>query len=127
MTEWIYIRRGSDGNGHLIDPTNRDVGTGYSGHDKGLNNPDMQDIPDFGPIPEGRWMVGVFGEHPHLGPVAASLAPTTGTETFGRSGFFVHGDGQACNQSSSHGCIVLARNLREMIRDSGTNLVLTVE
>jgi len=48
------------------------------------------------------------------------LTPESGTETFGRSGFLIHGDlaGEVGKDLASDGCIILARDLREEISDS---------
>jgi hypothetical protein len=69
----------------------RPVGTGYSGHGEGVNNPAMQDVRSVGPIPRGQWSIGPARLQPILGPVAMPLAPEEGTETFGRTGFWAHG------------------------------------
>lgn len=95
------------------------VAVGYSGHGMGLNNPLAASIPDVGPIPAGRWKIGTFFDHPHLGPVVAHLTPQPGTDALGRSAFFIHGDNKDMNRSASDGCIVLDRAAREFIRDSG--------
>ena len=101
------------------------VGTGYSGNTSGLNDPGMDDIHNVGPIPTGDWTIGEFFDDPHLGPVVAPLSPNEGTVTFGRSGFYIHGDNAAMNHSGSDGCIVLARELRQQIADSGdTELIV---
>jgi hypothetical protein len=125
MAEWTYARRARQGNGELL----RDgavMGIGYSGHGEGLNNPAADAETGVGPVPAGRYAIGPFFDHPHLGPCVARLVPLAGTDTHGRSGFFIHGDNAAANHTASDGCIILARPLREMIRASGTHLVLTV-
>lgn len=107
---WIYSQSTGrlSGNGKLI-------GFGYSGLDADRNNPPSQSIPDKGPIPRGSWTIGAPIEHTELGPLAMPLTPNPGTETFGRSGFFIHGDSAAHPGEASHGCIVLAEALREQI------------
>jgi hypothetical protein len=94
-------------------------GRGYSGHGAGVNNPALQNVQMVGPIPQGVWDIGTAMEHPHLGPLAMHLAPETGTQTFGRSGFFIHGDNSLMNETGSEGCIVLGRAIRQAIADSG--------
>lgn len=93
-------------------------GVGYSGHDEGLDNPNMENVRAVGPIPRGRWQIGTFFDHPHLGSIVAHLSPIN-TQVFGRSGFFIHGDNKSHNHSGSDGCIVADHSLREAIRDSG--------
>jgi hypothetical protein len=34
------------------------IGAGYSGNSAGLNNPDLQNDPDVGPIPQGSYTIG---------------------------------------------------------------------
>jgi hypothetical protein len=69
-----------------------------------------------GPIPRGAWTIGEFFDDPGgKGPVVAHLTPCEGTETFGRSGFMIHGDNQALNHSASEGCIVAPRFIRDQI------------
>src|SRR2546422_5138907 len=68
------------------------VGTGYSGLDDGKNNPDMQEVQGVGPIPLGRYSIGAAEDSQKLGPHVMPLVSQPQTETFGRSGFFIHGD-----------------------------------
>lgn len=102
------------------------AGVGYSGHGSGLDNPAQDCRAGVGPIPAGVWQIGTFFDHPHLGPIVSHLAPTQGTDTFGRTGFFIHGDNVKCNHSASHGCIILPRSLREKIRDSKDHVLIVV-
>jgi hypothetical protein len=51
------------------------VATGYSGKGEGLDNPDLQDVPDEGPIPEGTYTIGSASTHPGKGPVVMELEP----------------------------------------------------
>ena len=116
---WTY----SQSTGALICSGQAD--TAYSGHGAGLDDPADQSVPDVGPIPQGLWTIGAWHDDPDLGPVVAALTPAPETDTFGRSGFFCHGDNAALDHSGSHGCIVAARNVREAMRDSG-DTALTV-
>lgn len=97
------------------------VGTGYSGVAEGLNNPDMQSVPNIGPLPQGNWILGPAFTDPKLGPIVMRLSPEFGTETYGRASFFVHGDNGDGLEDSSHGCIVLSRPLRLQISQSNDN------
>lgn len=102
----------------------RFIGNGYSGREAGLNNPAMQGVQDVGPIPVGTWSIGPAFTHALAGPVTMRLMPVAGTNTLGRDGFMIHGDTavHAANptpdNSASHGCVVLARNLRDQIAAS---------
>lgn len=123
---WQYQRRGADGNGHLF-LNGEEVGQGYSGHPpSGLNNPDMEQVRDVGPIPGGRWLIGTFRSDPHLGPCVAPLTPLIPTDAFGRSGFFIHGDNANGNHSASDGCVILSLDLRERIRTGPVDSILVV-
>lgn len=106
------------------------MGTGYSGMDiptaMGKNNPAMQDVPDVGPIPEGLWKIGSAFDSQIHGPVCMRLTPAHGTDTFGRSGFLIHGDSFEHPGEASEGCIVLGRMLRLAIVGSGDDLLQVV-
>jgi hypothetical protein len=96
------------------------VGTGYSGLGPGLNNPDEENVPDTGPTPRGTYTISPFFDDPGgKGPIVAHLDPDPSTNTFGRSGFMIHGDNAAMNHTASHGCIILAHAIRQQISDSG--------
>jgi len=119
---WTYSQK----SGELITPQGVLLGHGYSGHGPGLDNPLLQNIHNVGPIPEGQWTVGAFFDDPGgKGPVVAHLTPCAGTETFGRSGFMVHGAHIGETEPlSSDGCIILAHALRVAIRDSGDSALM---
>ena len=94
------------------------VGAGYSGLGLEKDDSGAQDEAGVGPIPQGSWMIGNAGNSPTLGPLAIPLWPAAGTETYGRSGFFIHGDSLDHPGSASHGCIVLEHNVRLAISQS---------
>lgn len=95
------------------------MGTGYSGHGIHKNDPGATQLHRAGPIPTGRWLVGPPRDDPHMGPFVLPLTPEVGTETFGRSEFYVHGDSLSHPGEASLGCIILPRALREAIWLSG--------
>ena len=96
------------------------VGTGYSGHGAGLNNPDMQDAVGVGPLPVGLYTIGAPLDPPdHLGPLAMPLKPDPSNDMHGRGAFFIHGDNLEMNHTASDGCIILAHLLRQQIAASG--------
>lgn len=100
------------------------LGIGYSGFGQGKDNPAMQNIHNVGPIPEGFWRIGPLEDRPQdLGPVVMPLTPEEETETFGRSEFWIHGDSQSHPGLASHGCIILARSIRQFIADSSDDLL----
>ena len=99
-------------------------GTGYSGTGAGRNNPDMQSVPNVGPIPQGTYKIGpAHDEIGTLGPCVMNLDPTDYTDDFGRSAFRIHGNNAA--NDASHGCIILGPQIRQMIAAS-TDRDLTV-
>jgi hypothetical protein len=100
------------------------IGEGYSGNAAGKNNPAMQNVPNVGPLPQGLWEIGIPEDrNGTLGPVAMPLAPEDGTETFGRSEFWIHGDSAAHPGLASHGCIIMPRSVRQLIADSGETVL----
>lgn len=104
------------------------MGKGYSGNGKGLNNPEMQNVADVGPLPIGDWYMGAAYDHPEHGAVVIPLTPEPGTETFGRSEFLCHGDlvsapGQF---KASKGCMIMPRWIRERMNESGDHLLRVI-
>jgi hypothetical protein len=100
------------------------VGTGYSGKGEGLDNPDLQDVPDEGPIPEGTYTIGPASTHPGKGPVVMELEPDPSNQMFGRSGFLIHGDNVEMNHTASDGCIILSHDIREQIDESEDRVLI---
>ena len=103
------------------------VSNGYSGFGRGKNNADYQSVPDQGPIPQGEWMIAslTVEETPH-GPYVLHLAPCADTNTFGRSGFLIHGDSLEHPGEASKGCMILPRNVRERIWESNDRQLTVV-
>jgi len=79
--------------------------TGYSGQGVGLNNPAAQNQRDVGPLPQGDYTVGAPTRR--RGPLTLPLTPDPNNAMYGRSGFLIHGDNPAQNNTASDGCIVL--------------------
>lgn len=117
---WTYFQS----TGVMQDPEGNPIATGYSGFGDGRNNTAMEQVPNIGPIPRGSYRVGHARISTHTGPVSMDLMPIAATQTFGRSGFLVHGDN--LSHTASHGCIILARAVREKI-DRSTDRELTVK
>lgn len=101
------------------------LAVGYSGHGPGLNNPTAQAAPDVGPIPRGLWSIGAPRDTPEHGPFVLPLIPHSATDCCGRSGFLIHGDEveHPGEHLASHGCIVLPREAREQIWQSGDHVI----
>jgi len=112
---WTYAQQ----TGALLQD-GQPVATGYSGFDDGKNNPAMQAVHDLGPIPQGEWtIVGPPVNTPDHGPFVLHLQPAPATNTFGRSGFLMHGDSIEAPGCASHGCVIMPRTVREQVWNSG--------
>jgi len=112
------------------------IARGYSGHDadgvQGKNNPSEEAHRSHGPIPRGLWKIAEdpapsSEQGPH-GPFVMHLYPLPGTETFGRSGFLIHGDmaDPRLAGTASLGCIILPREVRESIWASGDRMLSVI-
>ncbi len=108
---WTY----QQSTGEMTSP-NGAVSTGYSGHGDGKNNPDMQDVPKIGPIPQGLYTIGPSYTDPHKGPCVMRLTPDPDNEMFGRAGFLIHGDNP--QHDASEGCIIQGPTTRHAIAAS---------
>ena len=112
--------------GWLCDAIGKQIARGYAGgncgrNPEGKNNPDMENIPQVGPLPRGIYTLGEPVEHSKLGPFAIPLIPDPENEMFGRSGFFCHGD-TTPSGNASEGCIILPRTAREALKNSGDQI-----
>jgi hypothetical protein len=112
--------------GRLRDGDGKLVGVGYSGLSAGKNNPAMQSVQDVGPIPEGIYYIGQPRDTVTHGPYVLPLTPDTDDVMFGRSGFLIHGDSVVSPGTASLGCIVLARDVRELIGRSSDHVLQVV-
>ena len=104
--------------GNLIRPDDTVAYKGYAGgnggaHPEGVNNHDMQNVKNVGPIPVGYYTRGEVVLKSHLGPFAIPLTPDSDNEMFGRSAFYMHGDKASPPQSASDGCIIMPKAIRE--------------
>lgn len=78
----------------------------YSGAPgKWKNNPDFTHDIGHGAIPVGNYIIGPAFHSPKSGRATMRLTPKTGTDTFGRSGFEIHGDSISHPGAASEGCI----------------------
>ncbi|HEV2402315.1 MAG TPA: tlde1 domain-containing protein [Candidatus Sulfotelmatobacter sp.] len=112
---WTYTQKTGE-----LEHDGEPIGTGYSGCGEGKNNPEMQSVHNIGPVPKGNWTIsGPPVNTPQHGPYVLRLTPRSETETFGRSGFLIHGDSKAAPGTASQGCIILARPMREKVWESG--------
>lgn len=103
------------------------VGIGYSGAGEGKNCPQREAIRDVGPIPQGSWEIcGPPIDTAEHGPYVLRLEPTPVTQTFGRVGFLMHGDSIEHPGQASKGCIIMARNVRTRVYQSGDTKLLVI-
>lgn len=84
----------------------------YSGKGTFRDDPTATALKGQGPIPVGMYRALNPRDHPTLGPVAIPLEPHPATETYGRGGFYIHGDNGRGDFSASSGCIVVQRSAR---------------
>jgi hypothetical protein len=106
---WKYEQR----TGVLYDPSGKAIEKGYSGKvPEGVNRPEKQGVSGIGPIPRGWYRIGAPIEF-HGMPTCMPLAPFESTETFGRTGFLIHGDNTT--HTASTGCIVVGPDTRTLI------------
>lgn len=112
--------------GNVTNPDGTFLGTAYSGNGVGLNNPAMENIHNHGPIPRGQWTIGAFFDDPEKGPIVCHLSPAETTDTYGRSGFMIHGDNKALDNTASEGCIVAPRFVRDRISESADRVLQVV-
>lgn len=116
--------------GRWFAPNGRLMAVGFSGADpdpsvhgepgEGINHPELEGERNVGPIPHGRYRICAPENHPHVGPFAMRLDALPGTDTHGRSGFFLHGG------KRSKGCVLLPRAVREAIWASGDRVLEVV-
>lgn len=91
------------------------IGVGYSGHDDGLNNPEMQNVHAVGPLPQGSYNIGRPFVDERLGPVVMALQPWSSNVMFLRGDFYIHGDNAQMDFTGSDGCIVLGHAIRNAV------------
>jgi RHS repeat-associated protein len=123
--DWVYHQSTGqmthvDANGHSTD-----VGTGYAGHGTGVNNPDMQEVQNTGPLPRGNYTIGPQQDHGRLRS-SMMLTPDSTNEMHGRSSFLIHGAHANDRQDSSEGCIIMSNEVRSQIANSGDDVLQVV-
>jgi hypothetical protein len=117
--------------GQLFDPTGKLVASGYAGgncgkNPEGINNPLMCSVHNIGPLPPGLYTFGKLWEpHPKVGQYAFELIPDPKNVMFGRADFFCHGD-TLKPRCASEGCIIMPRNIRELMYASTVRTIQVV-
>jgi RHS repeat-associated protein len=129
---WVYQQSTGDWN-HVNDQTGviTYAGTGYAGVGAGYNNPAMQNTDSVGPLPQGGYTIGpqqnnVTNSGTQL-PASIELTPDPENNMFERPGrWFFHGRNAAHPNTSSEGCPVGERTLRNQVGNSGDNRLLVI-
>jgi hypothetical protein len=121
---WTY----SQSNGELTDPNGNLVAHGYAGgncgkNPEGKNNPDMQDQPCIGPLPQGDYIFSEVVDSPKTGHFTIILVPDPSNEMFGRDDFRVHGDSIIHPGCASEGCIVTSLGVRTNMFNSADKAI----
>lgn len=124
---WTYVQR----TGVILDKDNKIVARGYAGGNGGkvpnaINNPDMQDVKNTGPLPCGLYYIEPPILQSQLGPYALPLEPHALNEMFGRGDFYIHGDKIGAPGCASDGCVIFPRNIRELIWGSGDHTLSVI-
>jgi Protein of unknown function (DUF2778) len=106
--------------GKLYEADGEFVAEGYAGgacgqYPDAINNPDMCDRHGIGPLPPGLYKLGTPIDHSTLGPFAIPLIPDPSNQMHGRSAFYIHGDAIGRPRCASDGCIILPRNVRDLL------------
>jgi hypothetical protein len=105
------------------------VATGYSGAEpNGKNKPNMEAVVGIGPIPCGYYTITgpPYNDLKH-GPFVLKLIPDPTNQMFGRSDFLMHGDSIENPGCASKGCIIMPRNIRERVWNSGDRELLVTD
>src|SRR2546428_8933980 len=91
------------------------LGTGWAGQGEFKSDPNSTDVPDRGPLPRGRYTIGRAYHHDHLGRVVMNLEPYHTNQMFHRADFRIQGASILNPETSSKGCMVQIRSVREAI------------
>ncbi|MGH9500702.1 MAG: tlde1 domain-containing protein [Terriglobales bacterium] len=124
---WTYVQK----TGELL----RDglhIALGYSGFDdpetgqRGKNNPELARVEEVGPIPVGKYFIGIPHDTLTHGAFVLPLKPEAENEMFGRSAFLMHGDSVVEPGTASRGCIVMSRAVRRQVAASGDKVLQVI-
>ncbi|MEW8693750.1 MAG: RHS repeat-associated core domain-containing protein, partial [Candidatus Thiodiazotropha endolucinida] len=123
--DWIYSQSsGQMSHQPISGGPPAPVSLGYSGNGIGLNNPSLQSQTNTGPIPQGTYDIGA--PHSGSGPVTIPLIPDPLNNMYGRNDFAIHGDNSCMCNSASQGCIILPRNIRQQMINSGDYILRVI-
>ena len=130
-----YIRyEQSSGQMYLIDGltgSETSLGQGYAGRGVGFNNPEAQNTPNIGPIPEGLYSIGPIRDNrvriglPNERVMESSLRLTPMTNIGSRAGFLIHSDFGVT--TASNGCICTPLTVRQAVANTGVTRLQVVK
>jgi hypothetical protein len=94
-----------------------------------LNSPINQNVHSVGPPPLGYYTIGpMLPKGPgKTGKNVMKLTPDPGTNTYGRTGLYIHGDNPCGCHTASEGCIILPPDIRNKISHSGDRCLEVVQ
>jgi hypothetical protein len=99
------------------------VGKGYSGKKGFKNNVLFDTVKDVGPIPPGKYIIGLSYQSISKGPMTMNLNPF-GHNASGRTLFRIHGNNRI--NDASQGCIILGPDLRKKLGKSSDRVLIVV-
>lgn len=125
--EFIHLAAGSGGGaGSTRNAPTSQAGNPYMTPFQTQGVPTAKNHQHGGPIPPGKYAIGIPAMHPTL-KLSARLTPTGGQPLFGRDGFLIHGPGP----HGSDGCIVVEKKnlagLMKALADTGGGTLFVEE
>jgi hypothetical protein len=118
---WVYQQNNGD-----LQQDGVHIGTCYAGQGDGLNNPDLDHVHSYGPVPRGRYTIGPAFRHKTKGQVCMRLVPDAKNDMHDRDGFLIHGDNKLMNHTASEGCIIASLTIRQDIAQSKDRELLVI-
>jgi hypothetical protein len=114
--EFVYLQKAGK---LLLD--GKELGSGYSGHGAGKNNPEKEKEKNVGPIPQGVYKISAPREYKKMAN-CFDLTPI-GHDAQKRTELMIHGDSIASPGTASRGCIVVSADIRKKIAESGVTIL----
>ncbi|MCO6518695.1 tlde1 domain-containing protein [Snodgrassella sp.] len=112
----------------ILKHNGRFVAKGYAGKGIGTNNTKMENVPNIGPIPKGKYtLIELIQSHPTTGKYSIRLLPASNNKMYGRSGFLIHGDSRKSSGTASSGCIILKLVYRKQMWESNDRQLQVIE
>jgi hypothetical protein len=120
---WIYSQKTG-----ILKHNGKFIAEGYAGKGIGKNTPKMENIPNIGLIPKGKYrMIELIQSHPTTGKYSIRLLPASNNKMYGRSGFLIHGDNRTNSGTASSGCIILKLIYRQQMWKSNDREIEVIE